>query len=60
MPEVTKITVTFDDGTEHVVFQVAKVIEEPTPPCTIGDEPGLRNRSRLATPLSPAGERGRG
>ena len=39
MPEVTKITVTFDDGTEHVVFQVGKVIEEPTPPCTVGDEP---------------------
>lgn len=39
MSEVTKITVTFDDGTEHVVFQVAKVVVEPTRPCTIRDEP---------------------
>lgn len=29
MSEVTKITVTFDDGTEHVVFQVGKVVDGP-------------------------------
>lgn len=58
MPEVTKITVTFDDGTEHVVFQVGKVIEEPTPPCSIGDEPCGRTVTsrRPSNPIESAAD----
>lgn len=48
MPEVTKITVTFDDGTEHVVFQVAKVVEAPASPAAPSQALSQLERVRIA------------